>query len=94
MTGHGTGEGERGVDLQTVTTVITLLAGGGPKAVGGVLVLVVALLLLDRKRVIADLAKKEARVEKIVEKYYKGNVTLTEALNGVKSVLAEIKFKL
>ena len=48
----------------------------------------------DRIRLIKELEKKEAKLDKVIDDYYKGNISLTEALNGLKIVLAEIKGKL
>ncbi len=40
------------------------------------------------------LEKKDEKIDKIVEDYYKGNLTLADALNSLKIVLYEIKAKL
>ena len=38
--------------------------------------------------------KKDEKLEKIVDDYYKGNITLSDALTSLKIVLYEIKAKL
>jgi len=51
-------------------------------------------LLEENKRLKADNQKKDERIDKIVEDYHRGNLTLTEALNSLKLVLFEIKGKI
>lgn len=51
-------------------------------------------LLIERKQLMADNKKKEEKIDKIVDDYYRGNLTLTEALNSLKLVLYEIKGRL
>lgn len=51
-------------------------------------------LLEERKKLIADNQKKDERIDKIIDDYHKGNLTLTEALNSLKLVLFEIKGRL
>lgn len=51
-------------------------------------------LLIERKQLMADNKKKEEKIDKIVDDYYRGNLTLTEALNSLKLVLHEIKGRL
>ena len=59
-----------------------------------VLSLVIGMLILDRKRLTNEISKKDERLNKIVDEYYKGNITLAEALNSLKLVLYEIKLKI
>lgn len=68
--------------------------GGGPEAIIAVLIMGIVLLLFERKRLLEQLSKKEEKMEKIVDDYYRGNISLSEALNSLKSVLYEIKGKL
>lgn len=70
------------------------IATGGSVAIITLLLLFVGLLIWDRRRLIKDLDKKEEKIDKIIDDYYKGNMTLTDALNGLKLVLVEIKAKL
>lgn len=76
------------------TTLIGVLLGGGPPAIIAILLLVIVLLLLDRRRLLADIQRKDDKIDSIVDDYYKGNLTLSEALNSLKIVLYEIKIKL
>lgn len=55
---------------------------------------IIMYLLNERKALVADNKKKEEKIDKIVDDYYRGNLTLTEALNSLKLVLFEIKGKL
>jgi hypothetical protein len=77
-----------------VEKLISSMLSGGPHAIIAILMLVIALLLIERKRLIADLSNKDAKIDKIIDDFHKGNITLTEALNSLKIVLFEIKAKL
>lgn len=77
-----------------INTILTILADGGATAIICILFLIVAFLFWDRLRLLKDLDKKDEKMEKIIEDYYRGNITLTEALNELRIILAEIKGKL
>lgn len=77
-----------------VTALLSLTFSGGPHAVSAILLLFIVIILIDRRRLLENIAKKEARLDEIVEDYYKGNMTLAEAMTSLKSVLFEIKMKL
>lgn len=74
--------------------LISSLLGGGPNAIVAIMLIAIVALVIERKRLLADIKTKEERIEKIVEDYYKGNMTLTEALNSLRMVLYEIKSKI
>lgn len=74
--------------------LLTMLFGGGPQAISAILLLVVGLLFFERQRLLKEITKKDDKIDKIIDDYYKGNMTLTEALNSLKMVLYEIKGKL
>lgn len=74
--------------------LLTALLAGGPGAIIAILVGIIVFLLWDRKKLVETIDKKEEKIEKIIDDYYKGNLTLTEALNGLKMVLMEIKGQL
>ena len=71
----------------------TLLAGG-PAAIVAILVFMIIALLWERHRLLGEITKKDEKIEKIIDDYYKGNMTLSEALISLKLVLYEIKSKL
>lgn len=74
--------------------LIGALLGGGPQAIIAILLLVITVLILERRRLIKDIEKKDDRIDKIVDDYHKGNLTLSEALNSLKIVLYEIKSRI
>ena len=51
-------------------------------------------LLEERKKMIADSEKKDDRIDKIIDDYHSGNLSLAEALNSLKIVLYEIKSRI
>lgn len=77
-----------------IQALVNALLGGGPGAVIALLVGAIVLLIWDRRKLLESIDKKEEKIEKIIDDYYRGNLTLTEALNGLKLVLMEIKGKL
>lgn len=77
-----------------IEKLITILFGGGPQAISAFLLIVVGLLIYERMRLLKEITKKDDKIDKIIDDYYKGNMTLTEALNSLKMVLYEIKGKL
>lgn len=77
-----------------VQALVTAMLSGGQGALTAVLLAAIGFLIWDRKRLTETINKKDEKIEKIIDDYYKGNLTLTEALNGLKMVLMEIKGKL
>lgn len=77
-----------------IEKLLLALFNGGPEAIIAVLLIVIILLILERKRLISEITKKDEKIDKIIDDYYKGNMTLSEALNSLKLVLYEIKSKL
>lgn len=71
-----------------------MTSGNGAQALPIIMGLIIWHLLEERKKLIADIEKKDERIDKIVDDYHKGNLTLTEALNSLKIVLFEIKSKI
>ncbi|RYF46800.1 MAG: hypothetical protein EOO38_13410 [Cytophagaceae bacterium] len=74
--------------------LIGALLGGGPQALIAILMLIIVVLIMDRRRLVKEVERKDEKIEKIVDDYYKGNLTLSEALNSLKMVLYEIKGRL
>ena len=79
-----------------ISTLLKLLTEG--KSAADVLPIVMGVIIMfllnERKTLVAENKKKEEKIDKIVDDYYRGNLTLTEALNSLKLVLFEIKGKL
>jgi hypothetical protein len=71
-----------------------IIVNGGNQGIISMLLVVIALLLFDRHRLNKEIGKKDDKLESIIDDYYKGNLTLAEALNSLKFVLFEIKTKL
>ena len=76
-----------------IGNLITVLLQGGPEVVA-VLILFILLLLFDRKRLLGEVTRKDQRIDKIVDDYHNGSITLAEAMNSLKMVLYELKSRL
>jgi hypothetical protein len=78
--------------IGSILSVMT--SGNGAQALPIIMGLIIWHLLDERKKLIAEIEKKDERIDKIVDDYHRGNLTLTEALNSLKLVLFEIKGKI
>jgi hypothetical protein len=76
-----------------IGNLITVLLQGGPEVVA-VLLLFILLLLFDRKRLLSEVARKDARIDKIVDDYHSGSITMAEAMNSLRMLLFELKSRL
>jgi hypothetical protein len=76
-----------------ISTLIEHLLKGGPEVLAGLTLFIMAL-LWDRKRLIQEIKDKEVKLDRIVEDYHKGNLTIAEAMYSLKLVLSEIKGRL
>jgi len=88
-----------------VKVLIPFLTDGGTAAVIAILILVVGFLVYDRVQLLKRLSEslkqtldaKEAEKQvilEIVEKYHQGNLTMVQAINEIKVVLAAIQGRL
>jgi hypothetical protein len=77
-----------------IEKILGIILNGGPTALIAVLVMIIIFLWFERKRLLHELEKKDDKIDRIIDDYSKGNVTLGEALNSLKLVLYEIKGKL
>ena len=77
-----------------IEKLLEALLGGGPMAIIAVLMIVIGALVMERKRLLKEIEKKDDKIDKIIDDYYKGNMTISEAFNSLKLVLFEIKGKL
>lgn len=74
--------------------LLATLVAGGTSGVISLLLLIITGLLWDRRRIFSDNAKKDAKLDAMIDNYYKSNMAVGEALNSIKIVLAEISAKL
>jgi hypothetical protein len=78
----------------SILNLTTVLMSGGASGVIALLVLVITGLLWDRRRVFMDNAKKDLKLDTLMESHYKSNAAVNDALNSIRIVLAEISVKL
>lgn len=71
--------------------LLSAMFSGGPAAIIAILLVAVGVLYLERRRLLEEIRRKDDKIDKIIDDYYKGNMTLSEALNSLKNVLYEIK---
>lgn len=77
-----------------IQNLLEKLIAGGPGAVIAALLLVIVAQWFDRKQLHATIQRKDEKIEKIIDDYYKGNLSLTEALTSLRNVLFEIRSRL
>jgi hypothetical protein len=73
-----------------INKVVDAVLGGGP-GVMAVLLILIGFLLWDRWRMTKEITRYQDRIDKIIDDYHQGNLTLADALNSLKLVLYEIK---
>ena len=69
-------------------TSLLILLSGGPAGLIALLMPVIAGLLWDRRRVFADNAKKDQKLDVMIENHYKSSISVGDALSSVNIVLA------
>lgn len=77
-----------------IEKLLVALISGGPQAIIAVLVIAIIGLIFERRRLLKEIEKKDDKIDKIIDDYYKGNMTISEAFSSLKMVLFEIKSKL
>lgn len=75
-------------------SLIEMIAKGEAGAMVAVLLAIIVGLGWYCVKLMKQLEKKDEKIYKIIEDYSKNNITITEAMNGLKMVLIEIKAKL
>lgn len=80
--------------MESFLKFVEILLIGDMRAVVLILTAIIAALVWDRLKLMKQLSNKDERLEKIIEDYHKGNLTLAEALNNVRLILYEIKGKM
>lgn len=73
--------------------LLSALFEGGPSAIIAILVIGIVFLFYERRRLLGEVTKKDAKIDKIIDDYYRGNLSLSDALTSLKIVLYEIKSK-
>lgn len=71
--------------------LLPAMFSGGPAAIIAILLVAVGVLYLERRRLLEEIRRKDDKIDKIIDDYHNGNMTLSEALNSLKNVLYEIK---
>lgn len=66
---------------------------GGPQAVIAILLLVIGALVWDRMRMVAELKRKDERLDQIVDDFHEGHRVLAEALAALRIALIEMRSK-
>ena len=79
---------------EIIQSVVQVIAKGDANALVAILLLIIVVLGWFCFRMMKQLEKKDDKIYKIIDDYSKNNITITEALNGLKTVLIEIKAKL
>jgi len=91
--------------IDLLKSLATMLAEGGSAAIVAILLVVIVAVVIDRTRIYKQLTKslqqtleaKEAEktvILAIVDKYHQGNLTMVQAINEIKLVLAAIQGKI
>jgi len=80
--------------MDIIEALLKQITNGGPGGIIAILLLVMLAVVWDRHRTLKEVQKKDEKLDRIIEDYNEGLLTVTEAINGVKLVLAEIKAKI
>lgn len=90
------------MEASTITVILEFLTQGGTVAVIALLSIAVGLLVWERRKLNAQLVattllvyaakdKESESIREIIDKYYKGNIDLINALNEIKTVLVTMQ---
>jgi TATA-binding protein-associated factor Taf7 len=93
------------MDISALIKIADALLNGGASALMLLLLVVVCALMVDRRRVLkklditemtmlTEIGKRDDKIDNITESYFKGILGMTDALNGLRIVLAEINGRL
>lgn len=75
-------------------SLVEMIAKGEASAIVALLIAIIAGLGWYCVKLMKQLETKDEKIYKIIDDYSKNNITITEAMNGLKMVLIEIKAKL
>ena len=70
---------------------VSAFMNGAPGIIALILLIIIVMMLVERHNIINSILKKEARIDTIVNDYYKGNMNVAEAMNSLKAMLSEMK---
>lgn len=70
------------------------VTNGGTTAVISILIIIIGYLLWERRGLMSSLDKKNDKIDRIINDYYKITVQISGTINSLKMVLLEIKSKL
>lgn len=82
------------MNTSTIDHLVQIIASGGAEALIPLLLLIIAFLIYERTRLVKKIDEQERRTDRVIEDYYRSNISLTEALTSLRIVLYEIKSKL
>jgi hypothetical protein len=74
--------------------IVTALTSGSVESIIVILILIVCYFVYENWRLKKDNKYYAERTDKIIDDYYKGNLSISDALNGLRHVLSEIKGKI
>lgn len=77
-----------------IGALITFMITPGPGAIIALLVLAIVLIWIDRNRLIKTIEKKDDRIDRIIDQYYAGHLSLTDALGHIESAMLEMAKRL
>lgn len=77
-----------------IDLIIKFVSDGGQGVIVGILLGIIAHLYHERNEVIKEVKEKDEKIQKLIEENHKGTLAVTEALHGIRLVLAEIKGKI
>jgi 20S proteasome alpha/beta subunit len=72
---------------QFLPQLVAVLLGGSGQAVIAVLLIAITGLVTDRRRLLNDIKAKEARIDQMIDNYYRATSSMSEALAGVRQYL-------
>ena len=77
-----------------ISHVLTALTTGGIGAQIAIFVAIIAFLVWERNNLNKKLAKKEEKLEKVIQEYYESSEAIASALNSIKLALTKLGNKI
>lgn len=82
------------MDGDFIQSIIKMIVAGDTGSIIVILLGIISVLGWYCWKLLKQVEKKDEKVYKIIDDYSKNNITMTDALNGIKTVLIEIKAKI